>query len=620
MGDSMAHRGPDGEGSWISDNGRLGLAHRRLAIIDLSDAAAQPMHDTTGELSIVFNGEIYNHVELRRELEADGVLDWRTDHSDTEVVLNAYRHWGKDCVNHFRGAFTFALWDSGTQELWLVRDRIGVKPLYYSQVNGDFAFGSEIKAILEYQGGPSAVDEEALSHYLTFMVAPAPRTLFSGISKLPPGHSLTIRHDASSELKQWWDVWDHVNPLTTLSEEAITERLLAELQTAVDYRKVSDRPVGVFLSGGVDSSTNTALFCAGETAPVKTFTVGYAGDDHGYENEVNEARFVADELGSEHHETLLKQEDLINFLPAMVDHQDEPISDPVCIPLYYVSKLAREQGVVVCQVGEGADELFHGYPAWIDQRRVQRLSNRIPGSIARHATATALRWSRRLTANRVEYLERAARHEPTFLGGVSVFTEREKARLLSSSVRSRIAGLRAFDAIRTDYERFQEAAWDRSDVNWMTYADLKLRLPELLLMRVDKMSMAVGLEARVPFLDHEFVTFAMSIPSGMKVGGATKGLLKNAVRGIVPDEVIDRPKQGFGVPSLNWIPEIMKLGGREIVMNFSERSGLLDSKGVKDVLDSGDVDRAWVLLNLALWWERHFGDREVVVQTFSGHS
>ena len=608
MAATMAHRGPDGSGVWTSDDGRVGFAHRRLSIIDLSASASQPMHDAFGELSIVFNGEIYNHAELRQELEGLGFRRWFTDHSDTEVVLNAFRAWGIGCLDRFRGVFAFGLWDARSRELWLVRDRVGVKPLYYSERNGRMTFASEIKAILKDQRGPRGVDEEALYHYLTFLVTPAPMTLFQGVYKLPQGHWLRIRADGVQELRRWWDVWDAVSPCTDQSEDEIAEQLMLELRRSVEYRKVSDRPVGVFLSGGIDSSVNAALFAEGATVPIKTFTVGYAGYHPSYVNETDHARRVASTLGSEHSDIFLSVDDLLEFLPSMVTHQDEPLADPVCVPLYFVSKLAREKGVVVCQVGEGADELFHGYTAWADQRRIQRWATLLPGPLARKGAALALRAIPGMPPQRIEYAERAARGEPVFWSGAQVFTERQKHRLLAPDVSARLGGLSSFDAIRPLRERFEQTAWEPTTANWMTYVDLSLRLPELLLMRVDKMSMAVGLEARVPFLDHEFVSLVMSIPSKIKIrGSVTKPLLKRAVRGLLADEVINRPKQGFGIPTQDWLSTLMARGGLETMERFSRESGFVNDGAVDGIVRSGNPDRTWVILNLAMWWEQHFG-------------
>ena len=299
------------------------------------------MSNEDGSLRVVFNGEIYNHAEIRRELEKSGRHRWKTDHSDTEVILHAFEEWGIACLDRFRGMFAIALWEAKARRLWLVRDRIGIKPLYYSMHHGRITFASEIKALLKDSEQRREVDEEAFFHFLSFITTPGPQTLFAGIKKLPPASWLCVNEDGSTREERYWDVWDHARPLNGASEAELAERVLAELRVAVRLRKVSDVPVGVFLSGGIDSSTNAALFSEGEASVVKTFTVGYRGEYQSYRNELSFARLMAGRIGADHHEILLGEQDLLDFLPEMIRLQDEPIADPVCVPLYYVSKLAR---------------------------------------------------------------------------------------------------------------------------------------------------------------------------------------------------------------------------------------------------------------------------------------
>jgi asparagine synthase (glutamine-hydrolysing) len=612
MRDTMAHRGPDGAGAWSSADGRMHLVHRRLSIIDVAAHANQPMTNEDGSLRIVYNGEIYNHAEIRRELESLGGHSWRTDHSDTEVVLHAYEQWGIDCLHRFRGMFAFGLWDGRTRQLWLVRDRIGIKPLYWVHRGQRLAFASEIKALLQDHDVPRAIDEEALFHYLSFLATPAPQTLFAGIRKLPAGTWLRVDADGRIEQRRWWDAWDDVAPLRGESEDAIAARVLDTLRTAVRRRKVSDVPVGVFLSGGIDSSTNAALFSEGESRPVKTFSVAYADSFPSYPSELPYARAMARRVGAEHHEYLITREDLMGFLPQMVHHQDEPIADPVCVPVYYVSKLARDHGVTVCQLGEGADELFIGYPSWKAALERQRYDDWPMPRLVKHAALRGLRSAGYGATFQFECLRRAANGQPMFWSGAEAFTHEEKQRLLAPDVRRRLAGLTSYEPIQPIRERFERVAWDASHANWMTYADLNLRLPELLLMRVDKMSMAVGLEARVPFLDHELVTLALSIPSQMKLAhGELKHVLKRAVRHVIPDELIDRKKQGFGLPVNEMLPGPLAAMARREVGEFARRTGLLDPVEADRVMTTADGSKVWYLMNLALWW-RHFIAREPI--------
>ena len=611
MRDAMAHRGPDGAGNYISPDRRLGLGHRRLAIIDLSEKAAQPMSNEDGTLWVTFNGEIYNHAEIRRELETRGGHRWKTDHSDTEVILHAFEEWGIDCVQKFRGMFAIGLWDSKKGQLWLIRDRVGVKPLYYSIHHGRITFASEIKALLEDEEQEREVDEEALYYYLSFNATPAPQTLFSGIRKLAPGTWLRISRDGHLQENRYWDVWDHTEPLTGVSEEEIAERLLSELRTSVKLRKESDVPVGVFLSGGIDSSTNAALFSQGNGQPVRTFSIGYDQEYASYPSELRYARKMASMVGAEHHELLLRESDLFDSLPRIISHQDEPLADPVCMPVYFVSKLARENGVIVCQVGEGSDELFCGYGYWRDSLRVQRYSNLLAlpkplGALGRAVLpllegGSAASYGRQFSC---EILRRALSNRPVFWGGAEVFSDSQKYKFLSPRLRNRFAGFSSWEALKPIRKRFEEKAWEPSPLHWMTYLDLNLRLPELLLMRVDKMSMAVGLEARVPFLDHKFVELAMSIPAAVKTkNGVLKYILKKAVRGVIPDELIDRTKQGFGVPVYEWYHTKFGEYVTQQMKEFCNDTGYFRFDALSPMLKR----RGWALLNFALWWKHYIG-------------
>jgi asparagine synthase (glutamine-hydrolysing) len=606
----MEHRGPDGAGNWISPDRHMGLGHRRLSIIDLSESAGQPMSNEDGSLWVVFNGEIYNHADIRTELEQLGGHTWKTDHSDTEVILHAFEEWGIDSIHRFRGMFAIGLWDTKKRELWLIRDRIGIKPLYYSVHHGRVTFASEIKALLQDPDQERSVDEESLYHYLSFLTTPAPKTLFSGIRKVPNGSWLRISDTGVIREHRYWDVWDHTKPLVGVPEEEIAERLLSELRTAVRLRKISDVPVGVFLSGGIDSSTNTALFSEGEGGPVKTFAIGYEGEYKSYQNELHYARRMAEFAGSEHHERILTQKDLLDFLPRMVHLQDEPIADPVCVPVYYVSKLARDNGVIVCQVGEGADELFCGYPAWKTRLRLQQLDNLpIPRSF-KQAGLAGLRLLRKDRGWSYEWLRRGTACQPVFWG-TEVFTETEKRRLISRNLHSRLGSLTSWNVLQSIRERFEEKAWEKSDLNWMTYIDLNLRLPELLLMRVDKMSMGVSLEGRVPFLDHKFVELAMSIPTSVKTKhGTLKYILKKSVRGLIPDELIDRKKQGFGVPIYEWLSGALGSFARSKLDKFNGQTDFFDAAELGRVMSlsgasGGNSFQAWCLLNFVIWWEQY---------------
>jgi asparagine synthase (glutamine-hydrolysing) len=602
MRDAVAHRGPDGADTWVSDDGAVGLGFRRLAIVDLSDRAMQPMANEDGSVRLLFNGEIYNHAEIRRELESRGGHVFRTDHSDTETIVHAFEEWGIECVERLRGMFALAIWDGRSRELWLVRDRLGIKPLFWSTRDGRLAFGSEIKTLLADPTHPREVDTEALYHYLSYLTAPAPHTLFAGIRKLPPASWLRVTQDGATEEHVWWDPWDHTEPLLDATDDELAARVLDELRVSVELRKMSDVPVGVFLSGGIDSSTNAALFSEREQQPVRTFSIGYDADYASYPSELPYARRMAEVIGADHHERILSLDDLIEFLPRMIHLQDEPIADPVSVPLFYLSELARQHGVKVCQAGEGADELFWGYPSWRVLLRLQQADGLPVPRVVKRAGLAALAAAGRGRTRPYEYLRRGSTGRPIFWGGAEAFTETQKRRLLGPAVSDAVGDLESWAVLAPIRERFEESAWEPSHLHWMTYLDLRLRLPELLLARIDRMSMGVGVEVRVPFLDHRFVELALSIPTAAKTrNGELKHLLKRAVRGVVPPDLIARPKQGFRVPVDEWFLERLGDRTRAEVDAFARESGLLDPAEAARLLERPRRD-AWYLLNLALWW------------------
>jgi asparagine synthase (glutamine-hydrolysing) len=601
MRDTMIHRGPDGSGIWVSDNQMVGFAHRRLSIVDLSNLAAQPMSNEDDKIWITFNGEIYNHQEIRTELKAKGNHRWKTDHSDTEVIIHAYEEWGIDFIQKLRGQFAIAIWDSVKQELFLIRDRSGIKPLYYTYVDGRLIFASEIKAIVEDRSIKRKVNEESFFHYLSFLTVPAPHTLFENISKIPSGSYLKFSSDNKINIVKYWDVLDNLTPQNDMSEQEISGTLMEKLRDAVKSHKMSDVPVGVFLSGGIDSSTNTALFSEGEKEVVKTFTIGYDKVYESYKNETNYAKKVSDLFNAEYHEKLLSVDDLIDFLPRMVHLQDEPLADPVCVPLYYVSELAKQNNVTVCQVGEGADELFFGYSNFAQSLKIDSFLKKSPYQLKNIAYEGLLK-SRYKDSAKTEFLRRDLLGQPTFWSGAEYHSDSEKKNLLSDRLKRNYIDLTSWDVISPYYYNFLNKAQDKNFINWMAYIDLNFRLPELLLMRVDKMSMGVSIETRVPFLDYKFVEFAMSIPAESKFkNGVLKSVLKNSVRGLLPDEIIDRKKQGFGIPMIEWL--FQKLGNRihDEASAFLKKTDLFDSAELMKLIANRD-QRSWIVLNFIMWY------------------
>jgi asparagine synthase (glutamine-hydrolysing) len=608
MRDTMTHRGPNGKGCWINKDRKIGFGHRRLSIIDLSQAANQPMSNSEGSITLVFNGEIYNHSAIRSELEILNKYIWKTNHSDTEVLLYAFQEWGISFIDHLKGMFSIAIWDSRESCLWLIRDRVGIKPLYYSIHNNRVVFASEIKALLKDPDQKREINEEGVFDYLSYLTVPAPNTLFKGIKKLPNGTWMRFNSDGSFHQKKYWDVLDKTIDLTKTSEEDISIELLKRLRASVELRKVSDVPVGVFLSGGIDSSTNAALFSESETSKIKTFSIGYEGSYKSYKNETKYAKLVADYVNANYYEKLLTPEDLINFLPEMIRLQDEPIGDPVCVPLYYVSKLAKEKGVTVCQVGEGADELFLGYPFWKKLLRYQEFSNKFLPKIILKLLLYLLKFFKKDQDWAYEAIKRVLEGQPIYWGP-EPYTHNQKISMLSSRMKKTFNKTTSWEAIKPIHDNFIDKSKSTSDLDWMSYIDLNLRLPELLLMRVDKMSMGVSLEARVPFLDHDFVEFAMSIPSKLKAkNGELKYILKKAVRGIIPNKIIDRKKQGFSVPMKEFSGDALEKLAKLELENFCKETDILDWNEVQKYFQNTNSEfeynrrQWWPLLNLAMWW------------------
>ncbi|MBO6946823.1 MAG: asparagine synthase (glutamine-hydrolyzing) [Rhodospirillales bacterium] len=645
LNESMPHRGPDGNGTWLSDDRKIGLSHLRLAIVDLSDEAAQPMSDPEGAILLTYNGEIYNHLPLRQELQAAGYT-FRTDHSDTEVLVHGYKEWGVDgLVERLIGMFAFAIWDARKKRLTVVRDRVGIKPVYFTRAGGRFIFGSEIKALMSVGDVPREVNGTAIAHYLSFMVSPAPLTMFRGVFKLPAGHILEVESDGNARARRYWDavpgksgVLAEAQGLTeSAAHDFYGKEILRRLETAIDRRMMSDVPFGVFLSGGIDSSANVALMSRISNQPVKTFTIGFS--DYTHLNELEYADKVAKEFNTDHHEIRVNGADMRGYLSDLIVSQDEPISDWVCVPLYFVSKLAKDSGVTVVQVGEGSDEQFAGYDSYMKYLKLHdRMGSGALKSLVGAASpvlgalARALPGRRSVFEQAYEVSRRINQGHELFYGGSNAFWAIHVEKYMNASgispdpkdVETGVAGLEldgagssdSGDIIDACAQAIAKSGADADVLARMIHAEFRLRLPELLLMRVDKITMSTSVEARVPFLDHELVDLTMDIPKDIKVDGyKTKHLLKQALRGVIPDEIIDRKKMGFAAPAAEWLREDFGNEAEDIVLGspLAAAKGPLNGAAIRRAFDDHRAGRQnnalhlWVLLNLTAWHDHWIG-------------
>lgn len=589
---ALRHRGPDDEGVHLEPG--VGLAFRRLAIVDVA-AGHQPLSNEDGTVWIAFNGEIYNHAALRRELESAGHR-YRT-HSDTETIVHAYEQWGPDCVRRFHGMFAFAIWDRPRRRLFVARDHVGIKPLYWTRANGGFAFASEVKALFAFPGVARAADPEAVVQHLTLRYAASPRTMFAGIEKLPPGHHLLLE-GGQVRIERWFRV--AYEPKQALSSADALREAEERLTASVKSHLMSEVPLGALLSGGVDSSLVVALMSRLIDRPVQTFSVGF--DAPGPYSELPFARAVAEHCRTDHREIVVGAGDLLRELPSLVWHQDEPMSEPAAIPTAMVSRLARET-VTVVLTGEGGDELFAGYPKYAVEPVARRIAH-LPGPLRALLLAGVDRLP--FAFRKLQVVGRSARFrdEPERLAAwFAGFVGEERAQLLGPALRPHAAaGVEPFRAALADSSATR--ALDR-----MLDVDLRVWLTDDLLVKMDKMSMTASVEARVPFLDVPFITWAMQVGAEHKIQGLEgKVLLKRLARTLLPAGVVDRPKVGFTVPLSPWFRgPLRELLADTLLSRSALERGWYEAPALRAAVDdhlSGRRDRArelWTLLTLELW-------------------
>ncbi len=615
MRDTLVHRGPDDAGVYLSPDRKVGLGTRRLKIIDLSPAGHMPMTDAKERAWITYNGEVYNFQELKKELETLG-YSFRSK-GDTEVILNAYLAWGPAFVKRLNGMFAFVIWDEKRKTLLAARDHMGIKPFYYCVEGGSLYFGSEIKAILAHPDIKRELNEEGVSHFLTFSASPAPHTLFRDIKKLTAGHMLIVSPEGTINETEYW------NPSTNSGQTPKTEgeyidEVRSLLRDSIRRQMVSDVPFGCFLSGGIDSSTNASIMSEVLGRPVETFSVA----SKGFQNlsEFRYSREVAKRLGARTHEILIDEKHLEEYLPHHAYHFDDPNGDHVSIPLYWLSKLARENGVIVVQIGEGADELFTGYGQYVQAVRLYerwwRWLEKLPALVRKGVfSASVLLHHPRFDFQR-EYLRRLAEHQEPFWGLAIAWSDFQKQKLITPDFAKLLNNRSSYEVIDGWYREMEKAPSRQEFLARLTYTELKHRLPELLLARADRMTMAHSVEGRVPFLDTRLVELAFDIPTSLKIrGGESKYILKKAVEGIIPSEIIWRKKQGFWTPMAHWFTPGTKTSKAllSIILSSKLRNQKMLDYGYVETMaqshhagDASSAFRLWNLVTLSLWYDRWF--------------
>lgn len=595
----ITHRGPDEQGAAIE--GRAAMGMRRLSIIDLA-TGQQPIYNSDRTKLIVFNGEIYNYRELKKDLESRG-HKFRTN-SDTETIIHAYDEFGADCLRHLRGMFAFAIWDEREKSLFLARDRVGKKPLFYSVTNeGELVFGSELKVLLEHGGVTREMDHGALDAYLTFGYVPEELCIFAGVKKLEPGHFLIFKN-GEIHIERYWD-FDFSADTLIESEDAIAGSLLDKLRQAVEIRLISEVPLGAFLSGGVDSSAVVGLMSQIMDKPVKTFSIGFNEDSF---DELKYARMAAGHFKTDHHEFIVTP-DSVDIVDDLVWHFDEPFADSSALPTFMVSKLAREHVTVVLS-GDGGDELFGGYTRYLTDRSRSNLE-RLPQALRRGLLRPLSEALPHGTLGKNYLFNISLDAAGRYIDSISHFNGPRKRKLYSSEIRTKMNG--SFERGEKLYRQIAGSMSSNDVMEKLLYLDSKTYLPSDILTKVDRMSMASSLETRSPLLDHKLIEYVTRIPSAMKLkGNETKYIFKKAVSRLVPAEILNRAKQGFGVPINEWIN--VKLKDR-ITSDLSEgRSmtrGYFDAKYVSLLLDEHRRERRdhshalWTLWMLELWQRRY---------------
>lgn len=597
------HRGPDQEGLHVEAG--IGLAHRRLSIIDLSNGQ-QPLFNEDGSVAVVYNGEIYNFQEVTAELVRAGHI-FRT-RCDTEVIVHAWEEWGAQCVTHFRGMFAFALWDRNSRTLFLARDRVGIKPLHYTVLsNGYLLFASELKALMVHPELPREFEPSAIEDYFAYGYIPDPKTFLKGVAKLPPGHTLTIQQGRPvPELQRYWDV--SFRGQGKVREERICDELVERLREAVKIRLIADVPLGAFLSGGVDSSAVVAMMSKLSSAPVNTCSISF---NEAAFNEAPYAAQVAARYQTNHHLDTVEADDF-GLLDRLAELYDEPFADSSAIPTYRVCELARQR-VKVALSGDGGDETFAGYRRYRWHLHEERVRGLLPPMIRRSlfgflaAIYPQAQWVPRPLRAKTTFQELACDSIQGYFNNVSLLPDRIRSRLFSDSFKRRLQGYHASEVLQKHLEQAPEHPLSR-----VQYLDFKTYLPGDILTKVDRASMAHGLEVRVPILDHQLVEWAAGIPPNLKLRGRNgKYIFKKALESYLPKDILYRPKMGFAVPLAAWLRGPLRQRMRQVLLSpLLAESGIFEMNFLQRMVDDHEAGRGdyspvlWALLMFEASWRR----------------
>jgi asparagine synthase (glutamine-hydrolysing) len=605
MNDCIRHRGPDDSGLWKNETEGIYFGHRRLSIIDLSPAGHQPMISAKGNV-IIFNGEIYNYKEIKEHVKENKF----NSSSDTEVLLFLYEKYGEECLQYLNGIFAFAIWNNEKKELFIARDRAGKKPVYYSIQNGIFSFSSEIKALLTLPWIKAELDETALYHFLTFNQLPPPLTMFQNIFKLEAAAKMKIAQNGKTGHSVYWEV--NYSSLAYRNEKELENTIFSALQKSIDYRMVSDVPVGAFLSGGVDSSAIVALMSAKTSYPVKTYSIGFENSP-GYD-ELHHARKISQLFKTDHYEKIVTPKEIMDFLPKVIDIFDEPLADTTCIPIYFISQLAKQNGTIVVLTGDGPDELFIGYNNWMKYLHAYpyyHLFSGLPSFIKKGIGSFI---NEDTNSPVTEILVRAAKNQELFWGGAKSFKESTKRIFLSDNYKKRTAHLNSQEIIlqyKNAFLKIKGKAKNNDDGAWMCYLGFKFMHPNRYLFRADRLGMAHSIEARMPFLDYEFVNLALSIPTSLKIKNKIpKYILKKSLERILSKDVLYRKKQGFNVPIKEWGNEIMLDYVESNMEEFCKSWDLFSKTGIEihiDEIKKGNknfTNNLWTIYFLMSWLKK----------------